>query len=229
MTKKRRLTMGLSTSLFALAVGCGGSAAAPDCVSKPDFTCSPSGFPFVVVAIAVSDFCLSLGSDCGDVIPPVGATTVSSSEPGAGELCVAGTVEGGGFASLLLSFARKKDAGTVILEPFDAAGRGIAAVTLAIDTPPSQGIAFGAHMIKQSTCPANAGDCFYPPNFVFANVSTPGPVMAPLAEFRSEEDPTLAIDPTVLDDVYFTVGTGDYDFCVHDFKLLDAAGAEVKP
>lgn len=32
-----------------------------------------------------------------------------------------------------------------------------------------------------------------------------------------------------LDALVFHVGPGAYDFCVHDFKLLDAQGTEVRP
>jgi len=62
------------------------------------------------------------------------------------------------------------------------------------------------------------------------SIRAPGPEVAPFVNFEqtiSGMSPTF--DTTALEHLSFGVGAGDYDFCVHDFRFLDAAGNEVKP
>jgi len=40
-------------------------------------------------------------------------------------------------------------------------------------------------------------------------------------------DPSVKFDPSLLDMVSFSVGPGDYNFCIRDFRFLDASGQEV--
>jgi hypothetical protein len=230
-------------SIFAVGSGCASAppsmAANPTCVSSDGFLCANdlAAFPFAMAALTVSDYCVSqpplpsevMPAPCVGVTPPAGATTLNMSHPDAGKLCVSGRVKPGGFAMLALEFGLSNSDHTKILEPFDAAGRGITQIALEFDSPPSQGVALQAHMITHRECAASSLDCFYPPNFKFKDITAPGPVIAALADFRSEDDPSERIDASVLHDVFFQVGPGDYAFCVHDFNLLDAAGNTVKP
>jgi hypothetical protein len=56
-----------------------------------------------------------------------------------------------------------------------------------------------------------------------------GPVIAPFADFTSLDDPSQTIDPTRLNAIFLQVDSGDFDFCIHDFNFLDAAGNPVRP
>ncbi len=56
----------------------------------------------------------------------------------------------------------------------------------------------------------------------------PGAVSAPFAGF--ERSPPVKLDTKSIEGVGFTPATsGDYTFCISDFKLFDAAGNEVTP
>ena len=60
-------------------------------------------------------------------------------------------------------------------------------------------------------------------------ITAPGPQVAPFADFeQTRPGVTQTFDTSALEHIEFGVGQrGDYDFCVHDFKFLDAAGNEV--
>jgi hypothetical protein len=105
---------------------------------------------------------------------------VTLSQPRSGALCISGSVKPDGYALLGLVLAVKNQDGTKTVQPFDAAARGIARVTLAIDSPPSHGVALAAHMVTRLEGPANRLDCFYAPDFKFGDVTVPGTVTAPL-------------------------------------------------
>jgi hypothetical protein len=63
-------------------------------------------------------------------------------------------------------------------------------------------------------------------------VTQPGPQVAPFANFeQTRSGVSQTFDTTALQHIEFGVGPaqGDYDFCLSDFKFLDAAGNEVKP
>jgi hypothetical protein len=212
-----------------LAFGSGCGSETQSCVSRDEFLCGQdlAGFPFVTDALMASDQCGGLA--CAGLTPPDGTTSVTMSYPEPGKLCLSGRVSSSGFGVLALEFALKNRDGTKIVAPFDAAARGITQVTLAIDSPPSQGLALQAHMITHRECPVGPLDCFYPPNFKYMDITAAGPVSAPLADFKSDDDPTVTIDPTVLNDVFLQVSSGSVDFCIHDFNFLDAAGNAVRP
>ena len=149
--------------------------------------------------------------------------------PGGGTLCLSGMTKPGGFAVLALEFPRKNADETKVLEPFDATARGITQVALTVDSPPAQGVALLANAITHTTCPANPLDCQYPPNFKFTTITAAGPVTAPFADFKSLDDPSETLDPSLLDSVFLQVDSGEFDFCIHDFDFLDAAGNPVRP
>ena len=99
----RRLSVAaVIAPLAALAVlpACGGSETPPDpsfCEDRDGRICAPEGFPFVVAAIAASDYCLETEGGCpATSIPPAGATTARLSQPEPGKLCLAGTLPPGG-------------------------------------------------------------------------------------------------------------------------------------
>jgi hypothetical protein len=211
---------------LVLAAGCSSSS---DCVSNDSYLCAEdlAGFPFAQRAGVVSDYCGFL--KCAGATPPAGATTMTMTHPAAGKLCMSGSVGPGGFALIGLEFPVKNREETKVLKPFDAAALGITQVALTIDSPPSQGVDLLANAITHNECPADPVDCEYPPNFKFTSVSAPGPVVAPFAAFKSLDDPAETLDPSALNAVFLQVYSGTFDFCFHDFELLDAAGEPVRP
>jgi hypothetical protein len=92
--------------------------------------------------------------------------------------------------------------------------------------------------VTATECPASPGDCFTQgfdlrtetSTGMLASFTTPGPELAPFINFE-QTDPGVSqpFDTSALHHLEFIVGQGDFNFCVHDFKFLDAAGAEVKP
>ena len=61
-------------------------------------------------------------------------------------------------------------------------------------------------------------------------ISAPGPQVAPFADFeQTRSGVSQTFDTSALQHFVFAVGPGDYDFCLQDFRFLDAAGNEVKP
>jgi len=63
-------------------------------------------------------------------------------------------------------------------------------------------------------------------------ITAPGPVVAPFVDFQqTRSGVSQTFDTSAIQHIEFGVGPepGDYDFCLSDFKFLDAAGNEVKP
>jgi hypothetical protein len=210
--------------------GCGSApSTTPSCVSGNGIVCGEDlvEFPFAQLAVTASEACF--GATCSTTARPAGATTVNLSQPRSGTLCISGSVKPDGYALLGLVQAVKNQDATKIFQPFDAVAHGISQVTLAIDSPPSQGVSLEAHMVTRLECPGNRLDCFSPPDFKFADITAPGTVTAPLGDFKSVDDPSRALDATVLNDVLLKVRSGSYAFCIHDFLFLDAAGQVVHP
>jgi hypothetical protein len=237
------LLMGAS----ALAAGCGsnGSAATPgsdaasvSCVDQVGLLCQPSGFPFVTIAGATSDACT--GSRLGECAkPPLSATTTSLTQPETGKLCLSGTVAANdGYAKIVIIFTTFNLERTKILKVFNADALGITQAAFTIDSPPSGGVTIDAAVVTATECPASPGDCFTQgfdlrtetSTGMLASFTTPGPELAPFINFE-QTDPSVSrpFDTSALHHLEFIVGQGDFNFCVHDFKFLDAAGAEVKP
>ena len=226
----------VALALAAAAAGFGGGCGSddPGCVSNAGHLCAKdlAGFPFAQDATMVSDFCGPL--QCSGT-PPAGATVMIMTHPDAGTLCLSGSIKPGGFAVLALEFPRKNADGTKVLEPFDATARGITQVALTVDSPPAQGAALRANAITRIRCPTNTGgaapplECQYPPTFKFAEITAAGPVRAPFADFKSLDDPSQTINPSLLDSVFLQVDSGEFDFCMRDFNFLDAAGNPVRP
>ena len=203
----------------------------PNCVSNDALFCAANllGFPFVRVAIKSSDYCSYLGTTCSGVIAPAGETSVYMSQPKAGTLCLTGTVSQDGYALLALEVAEKTLDRKKILQPFDAFKRGITQLTLTIDSPPAQGVDLALNMVQKLECPARSIDCFYPPNFDFKTITTPGTITAALANFKTG-DSSQVLDTSVLHSFVLQVnGAGNFNFCVHDFKFLDANNNVVSP
>jgi len=242
----KRLSMGFLAGMLGLGAACGGSSEDPNCVSLEGFDCHPSGFPFVEVAADTTDLCVTPnGAYCAfsDLAanPPPGATTASLTNPQAGKLCLSGTVEAGGWAQIVLQFAVFADQATKIVKTFNADARGITQMAFTIDSPPSGGVTIGAAITTSLECPDAPGfGCLtYGFNLMTAPLSNipltitqPGPQVAPFANFeQTRSGVSQTFDTSALQHIEFGVGPaqGDYDFCLRDFKFLDAAGNEVKP
>lgn len=211
----------------ALDVNCG----------KDAFICNPQGLAFAAVAFGVSDACGGLIGDCPN--PPFGSTTATLSQPEPGKLCLAGRVKAGGWADLMIAYTVYNPEGTQVLQKFDADSRGITTATFALDSPPSGGVSVGAAVVTRLECGTNPTDfCFTdgfslmtsPLSHVPARVTEPGPQVAPFTHFKQTRSGVSQIfDTTALENISFGVGSGPYDFCIHDLEFLDAAGNEVKP
>jgi hypothetical protein len=233
--------MGFLAGMVALGAACGGSSEDPNCTSAEDFDCHPSGLPFVELAAAASDLCG--GYDICPLAknPPAGSTTATLTEPQAGKLCLSGTVATGGWAQIILQFAAFNKDFTKIVKTFDADARGITQVAFTIDSPPSSGVTASAAITTNPDCPATPGfGCITygfdlmtaPLSNVHLTITQPGPQVAPFANFeQTRSGVSQTFDTSALQFIQFGVGSapGDYDFCVRDFKFLDAAGNEVKP
>jgi hypothetical protein len=213
----------------------GGTAAAAGRSSDPCLSgrCAPSLFPFVDTAIAISDAC---GADCPLLAAdtPIGETTATLSQPEAGKLCLSGVVSPGGWAQIGLVFAVRNQDRTAILKKFDANALGITQVAFTIDSPPRGGVSVSAAITTAMSCPDGLFGCFTygfdlmtaPGSSVPANYTAPGPVVVPFANFKQTVG-TQSFDTTALQHLVFIAGTGSYNFCIHDFKFLDALGNEV--
>ena len=216
---------------LAGAVAFGGGCGADDqgCVSNAGHLCAKDleGFPFAQHAAMVSDYCQAL--ECIADTPPAGATMMTMTHPDAATLCLSGSIRTGGFAVLAFDFPLKNADETKVSKTFDATALGITQVALTVDSPPAQGVALLANAITHTTCPSAPLDCEYPPNYKFTEITAGGPMTAPFADFKSLDDPSQLLDPSLLNAIFFQVDSGAFDFCIHDFKFLDAAGNTVRP
>jgi len=113
-------------------------------------------------------------------------------------------------------------------------------VAFTIDSPPSGGVTVLGAVVKQLDCPGSAnGTACRTTGFRWVTapgsqtpviITAAGQQIAPFANFEQSNSAASPIfDITALDSFAFLVGPGSLDFCVHDFRLLDAAGEEVKP
>jgi hypothetical protein len=195
--------------------------------------CVPSEFPFVTRAIAISDAC---GRDCPLLAAntAAGETTATLSHPEAGTLCLSGIVAPGGWAQIGLIFAVKSQDRTEILKKFDAQGLGITQVAFTLDSPPREGVSVDAAITTATSCPGDPFGCFKygfnlmtaPGSSLTENYALPGQFTAPFANFMQTVG-TQSFDTSALDHLVFSVGTKSYNFCIRDFKFLDAQGNEV--
>ncbi|SRR6266540_2041126 len=217
-----------SLAAFAGLPACGGSAAPakpPSCEDRDGLFCHPPGFAAVVSAVAVTDYCLvdlSKPTSCpATTIPPAGRTTARLTEPTAGKLCMSGTVAAGGFAVLALRFFDTFEPDGTFMTNFHPGAAGITTFELTIDSPQSGGILLNRIGGFHVELPSNPG--------VPLVVTEPGSLLIPLSSFVSDSSPPVTLVPDDIQTLGFDVPEGDYDFCVHGFKLLDAAGNEATP
>jgi hypothetical protein len=103
-------------------------------------------------------------------------------------------------------------------------------VAFTLDAVPKQALWLNAHHVQHESCPNSPLDCFYPPSYVYGQLTAPGRLTAPLADFKSEKDPNESLDTSRMVDLFLQIdgAPGDYAFCISDFAFLDAAGAEVR-
>jgi len=236
----------LVLALLAAACGSNGdgetapaSGGAPRmCVDRDGLLCQPSAFPFVTLAGATSDACAGhrLG-ECPD--PPFSPTTAHLTQPSAGKLCLSGSAAGtDGWAKIVLVFTTFNVERTRVLKVFDAEAAGITQAAFTLDSPPTAGVTLDMAVVTAADCPASPGDCF---TYGFtlttalgsgipASFTAAGEVVAPLADFQqTRAGVSQTFDTTALHHLELIVGPGDYAFCIHDFKFLNAAGREVNP
>ena len=213
-----------SLAAFAGLPACGGSDPPhqqPSCEDRDGLVCNPPGFPAIKRAAAVTDYCfVTDATTCpATTIPPAGSTTARLTQPAAGKLCMAGTAAPNGWAVLALRFYDTRNPDGTYVTTFHPVEAGITAYEVTIDSPPSGGISPSTYGGFHLQLPSNPG--------VPLLVTQPGPVMVPLTGFVSDSDPSVTVAPENVQTTGFDVGPGDYDFCVHDLKFLDAAGNEV--
>ena len=151
---------------------------------------------------------------------------------------MSGTVATDGWAQIVLQFAAFNKEFTKIVKTFDADARGITQAAFTIDSPPSGGVAVGAAITTNLECPAAGFDCITygfglmtaPLSNIPVTITASGPQVAPFANFeQTRSGVSQTFDTSALQHIVFGVEMGDYDFCLQDFRFLDAAGNEVKP
>lgn len=236
LTNRQRLGLGLLFASLGLASGCGSTPVdtVPYCATDSVNICEPPGFSYVSAAATRSDACPTpMKGPCGT---PMSLTTATLTAPDTSKVCMKGSVAGReGFAWLLFHVARWNRAGTDIVTLMNAKAQGITELRFTVDTPPTEGITFVAATAHQTHC-ATPPDClgeFWslmtgPRSNVVRVITESGPVSAPFSDFR-RTDPNQVMDTTALADFVFILGAGDYDFCISDFKFVDAQGQEVSP
>lgn len=238
----KRLSMGLLVG--TLGLGCGSGGGDQSCLNDgvipagESVICHPPAFPFVQIAPGLTASCDSGGPGAALCNPPTGTTMPTLSQPVAGKLCLSGTEVGNGLAFLGLYFTEYNRDLTKVLKTFDADLRGITQVAFTIDSPPSGGVWVDGSIVTSFDCPTGVLGCAAhgfklmtaPLSNVPLRITESGPQVAPFASFQQmAPNPSRPFDTTVLDGFNFWVGAGDYDFCIHDFRFLNAAGIEVKP
>lgn len=230
-----RLWMGVFAGSLGFAVGCGTNQAAPapSCIDADGLVCHPSGLPFVGFAGASSDACA--GARLGTCpSPPLSATTAVLTAPEAGKLCLSGTAGADGWAKIVLVFTTFNLERTKVLKVFNADALGITQVAFTIESPPSDGITIDAAIVTATDCPAGPGDCFtqgfdlMTPTGGLMSYTSAGEKVARFADFKqTSTGVSQTFDTSALHHLEFIVGQGVYNFCIHDLKFLDTAGAEV--
>jgi hypothetical protein len=212
--------------------------------ADPSYICSPNGFAFAQLALAISDYCKGPVANCALAKTiPTGETTANVSQPAAGTLCLSGVVAPGGWAQLGLEFLVYTSDGNAIASRFDAKALGITQVQFAVDTPPSGGLLVEAAVNTDEPCPSNEPecptlcsniphDCFTygfglmtdPGSSVPLDITTTGTIIAPFGNFEQTVD-NHNFDTSAIHHISFNLASkGPFDFCIHDFEFLDAQG-----
>lgn len=216
--------------------GCSSSSS-----SAPPDELDPVGFPFVVKAGAATDVCGAPASSCAaGRNPPPGATIAILSQPEVGKVCLKGAVSLAGYAFVVLIFTEYDEGETKVLKTFDAEALGITQAAFTVDSPPSGGVTVIGAVVSQLDCAGSAngtacrttgfGLMTAPLSQMMKTITEAGPQVAPFANFaQTVPGRSATFDTTALDSFAFFVGPGAYEFCLRDFKLLNAAGLEVTP
>jgi hypothetical protein len=163
------------------------------------------------------------------------SSTITELSREAGKICMRGRVTTG-WASLIVDFSGSNPTGTQLpaepAEALDAAGLGITQLQLTVDSPPASGLAVNLASVLVPGCYGRPNDCLVAGYYVMKQPGVPERLTEPgthtlrIADFQAAPwvDPTRALDTTRLAYVAFDLGVGDYDFCIHDLKLLDDSG-----
>jgi hypothetical protein len=126
-----------------------------------------------------------------------------------------------------------------IVQTFNAKALTITKAAFTITSPPSQGLGIYGGTTKTLECPSLDLCSIYgfalmaPPDYsVPVRITESGPATAPFANFRQTDptqgDPDQVFDTSALQFLAFAPGVGRFDFCVRDFRFLDANDNEVK-
>jgi hypothetical protein len=195
-----------------------------DFVKTNGVVCDPAGFPFVRNASALS----------------VGPAEVLLRQPEAGTLCVTGTASTTDLAwgVLGLAFSTKNLEETQVYSTFDAAALGIAKLAFTLESAPALGLKVDTASTTQLSCPASPGDCMTPDegfllmtgpgSTTVLSITEDGDYVAPLANFQQKRSDGSRFDPSKLEHFSFRA-IGDFDFCIRNFRLLDADDQAVAP
>jgi hypothetical protein len=229
-------TIGATLCLLSLTTGCGSTPVdlMPYCAADKGVLCEPAGFPYATAIGSRSDACPTLaGMSCDK---PMSKTTATVSNPETGKVCMKGTVAGReGFAWLIVKFDEWNKEMYHIVSVLDADALGIDQLSFKVDTPPMAGITVFATTAHKFQCFGGPPECYDGWDLmtgartnVVRVISDPGVISAPFANFAGQ-DPNQSFDTKHLGDFIFILGAGDYDFCVSDFKFLDANGNQVTP
>jgi hypothetical protein len=199
--------------------GVAGTVALMNCVSGENGVCHPTGFAFVTAAFPVTDWCA--GAAC--LAPtPAGQHAIHLSQPEEGTLCLSGTVlPGTTFGALNIIFVVTSRDGTVVLKTFNAKGLNITKVAFTIDRLPAGGLSVNTGTIVKRECVDGLLPNCIMFGFELPVITAAGPQLAPFTDFSPSSG--VIFDGSSISHIGFTVsGPGDYDFCVRDFRFLNA-------
>jgi hypothetical protein len=155
-----------------------------------------------------------------------------------GKMCMSGVVDSGprddGWGAILLFGLSRRDAPTWP-EPLDLPALGITQVRFTVDSPPLSGLLPQMSQLQAADCRQVPG-CLSTFGLSTALVDA-GSVTVPLTDFVQPNGATVspaALDTALVTGIQFYVASlpgmaVPYDFCVHDFALLDASGRELRP
>jgi hypothetical protein len=236
----------LSSLLLIATLGLTNACAGddPPAQTGTDSIDSPAGFGFVHHVVITSDLCPANGAhscQLGQYPPPAG-THVTLSQPDTGKLCLKGNVGDGGYALLVLGFTNYAT-GTgpnevVVKSTLNADKLGITQVSFSLDGTLPGATVLEASIVTQYSCTGPTGQGCRTGGFELTDdagdvisLDQAGPLVAPLASFVQQypEQATKNFDTSALDGLELELDAGDFDFCLSDFKLLDADGIEVTP
>jgi hypothetical protein len=195
-----------------------------------------SEIPFVAVSFWISDACPSQRTG----VAPMPSSTITRLTHQPGKICMSGQVTTG-WAELVLDFSGNNPNGSQPPEQpaaaLDAAGLGISQLRFTLDSPPASGLAANLASVLVPGCYGRPNECLHAGYYIMSEdipgvperLNEAGTYTLRIADFQAAPwvDPTRELDTSRLAFLDFEIGSGDYDFCIHDLQLLDDAGSPV--